>query len=226
MATCAQLLPPPPQAEAVPRAWPLILPSKPSIAFWNSIQRDCQMTQTWTQTGTVPPDQRIVKVYNSLVLYNSPDQRIVRFQDKSWNKQVKENRKHQVTISYGKLEDIMEKSWLGCLSVGTSLKDWQQSKQPAQDAPWLRVVRLIVFSWAFVSDWALNVIHLACIWLSIFMIHDMACDCLIWFLWPLLWASAELFQICYICDTFPEFLSLTARMWFRWLVSRGSFFVN
>ena len=27
-----------------PRAWPLILPSKPSIAFWNSLWRDCQMT--------------------------------------------------------------------------------------------------------------------------------------------------------------------------------------
>ena len=29
---------------AAPRAWPLILPSKPSITFWNSLQRDCQMT--------------------------------------------------------------------------------------------------------------------------------------------------------------------------------------
>ena len=28
---------------AVPRAWPLILPSKPLIAFWNSLRRDCQM---------------------------------------------------------------------------------------------------------------------------------------------------------------------------------------
>ena len=27
-----------------PRAWPLILPSKPSITFWNSLLRDCQMT--------------------------------------------------------------------------------------------------------------------------------------------------------------------------------------
>ena len=27
-----------------PRAWPLILQSKTSIAFWNSLQRDCQMT--------------------------------------------------------------------------------------------------------------------------------------------------------------------------------------
>ena len=29
---------------AAPRALPSILPSKPSIAFWNSLQRDCQMT--------------------------------------------------------------------------------------------------------------------------------------------------------------------------------------
>ena len=29
---------------AAPRAWPLILPSKPSITFWNSLWRDCQMT--------------------------------------------------------------------------------------------------------------------------------------------------------------------------------------
>ena len=29
---------------AAPRAWPLILPFKPSITFWNSLRRDCQMT--------------------------------------------------------------------------------------------------------------------------------------------------------------------------------------
>ena len=29
---------------AAPRAWPLILPSKPSITFWNSLQSDCQMS--------------------------------------------------------------------------------------------------------------------------------------------------------------------------------------
>ena len=29
---------------AAPRAWPLILPSKPSMTFWNSLWRDCQMT--------------------------------------------------------------------------------------------------------------------------------------------------------------------------------------
>ena len=29
---------------AAPRAWPLILQSKPSITFWNSLRRDCQMT--------------------------------------------------------------------------------------------------------------------------------------------------------------------------------------
>ena len=28
---------------ATPRAWPLILPPKPSITFWNSLRRDCQM---------------------------------------------------------------------------------------------------------------------------------------------------------------------------------------
>ena len=48
-----------------PRAWPLILPSKPLITFWNSLWRDCQMTfraQTWTQTCTLQPDQRVVRV--------------------------------------------------------------------------------------------------------------------------------------------------------------------
>ena len=29
---------------AAPRAWPLILPSKPSITFWNSLRKDRQMT--------------------------------------------------------------------------------------------------------------------------------------------------------------------------------------
>ena len=29
---------------AAPRAWQLILPSKPLITFWNSLWRDCQMT--------------------------------------------------------------------------------------------------------------------------------------------------------------------------------------
>ena len=29
---------------AAPRAWQLIQPSKPSITFWNSLQRDCQVT--------------------------------------------------------------------------------------------------------------------------------------------------------------------------------------
>ena len=33
-----------PCRSAAPRAWPLILPSKPSIVFWNSLRRDCQMT--------------------------------------------------------------------------------------------------------------------------------------------------------------------------------------
>ena len=33
-----------PCRSAAPRAWPLILPSKPSITFWNSLWRDCQMT--------------------------------------------------------------------------------------------------------------------------------------------------------------------------------------
>ena len=34
------------RAQAAPRAWRLILPSTPSITFWNSLQRDCQMTIT------------------------------------------------------------------------------------------------------------------------------------------------------------------------------------
>ena len=29
---------------AAPRAWPLILPSKPSITFWDSLRRDWKMT--------------------------------------------------------------------------------------------------------------------------------------------------------------------------------------
>ena len=33
-----------------PRAWPLILPSKPSITFWNSLWRDQVGAETWTQT--------------------------------------------------------------------------------------------------------------------------------------------------------------------------------
>ena len=36
---------------AAPRAWPLILPSKPSITFWNSLQRDCQMTLQGLKLG-------------------------------------------------------------------------------------------------------------------------------------------------------------------------------
>ena len=37
---------------AAPRAWPLILPSKPSIAFWNSLRRDVRWPAAawaWTQ---------------------------------------------------------------------------------------------------------------------------------------------------------------------------------
>ena len=42
---CARLSYPRKQSwRAAPRAWQLILPSKPSITFWNSLQRDCQMT--------------------------------------------------------------------------------------------------------------------------------------------------------------------------------------
>ena len=42
---CARLSNPPKQSRrAAPRAWPLILPSKPSITFLNSLRRDCQMT--------------------------------------------------------------------------------------------------------------------------------------------------------------------------------------
>ena len=71
---CSPVLPAPAVAQskrAAPRAWPLILPSKPSINFWNSLQRDCQFARwpagawTWTQTWTVPPDQRVVKVLSA-----------------------------------------------------------------------------------------------------------------------------------------------------------------
>ena len=42
---CARLSDPHKQSQrAVQRAWQLILPSKPSIAFWNSLWKDCQMT--------------------------------------------------------------------------------------------------------------------------------------------------------------------------------------
>ena len=42
---CARPSDPPKQCQrAAPRAWPLILPFKPSITFWNSLQNDCQMT--------------------------------------------------------------------------------------------------------------------------------------------------------------------------------------
>ena len=50
---------------AAPRAWQLILPSNPLITFWNSlgeITRWLAGAQTWTQTWTLPPDQRVVKV--------------------------------------------------------------------------------------------------------------------------------------------------------------------
>ena len=42
---CACLSDPRKQSQrAAPRAWPLILPSEPSITFWNSLRRDYQMT--------------------------------------------------------------------------------------------------------------------------------------------------------------------------------------
>ena len=46
---------------AAPRAWQLILPSKPLIAFWNSLWRDCQMTGRGSKldSWTLPPDQRV-----------------------------------------------------------------------------------------------------------------------------------------------------------------------
>ena len=55
------------------RAWPLILPSKPSIAFWNSLWRDRQMTSrdstldsNLNSAAAVQPDQRLVKVLSPL----------------------------------------------------------------------------------------------------------------------------------------------------------------
>ena len=41
---CSPSYPPKQSRRAAPRAWPLILPSKPSITFLNSLRRDCQMT--------------------------------------------------------------------------------------------------------------------------------------------------------------------------------------
>ena len=49
---CARPFNPPKQCRrAAPRACPLILPSKPSITFWNSLQRDCQMTLQGLKLG-------------------------------------------------------------------------------------------------------------------------------------------------------------------------------
>ena len=55
------------------RAWPLILPSKPSITFWNSLWRDRQMTSrdstldsNLNSAAAVQPDQRLVKVLSPL----------------------------------------------------------------------------------------------------------------------------------------------------------------
>ena len=44
----------------------LILPSKHSIVFWNSLREWLpDGARTWTQTWTLPPDQRIVKVLSA-----------------------------------------------------------------------------------------------------------------------------------------------------------------
>ena len=71
---CARLSDPRKHSRRAPprafSAWPLILPSKPSITsgFRNNLWRDCSSArwqagaQTWTQTWTLPPDQRVVKV--------------------------------------------------------------------------------------------------------------------------------------------------------------------
>ena len=60
---CARPSDPHKQSERVaPRAWPLILPSVPSMTFWNSLRRHCKMTGR----GTLPPDQWVVKVLSPL----------------------------------------------------------------------------------------------------------------------------------------------------------------
>ena len=50
-----------------PRAWPLICPLNlrlPSGTTFGKIARWPAGLQTWTQTWTLPPDQRVVKVYS------------------------------------------------------------------------------------------------------------------------------------------------------------------
>ena len=64
---------------AAPRAWQLILQSKPSIAFWNSLMEwlpddlHCLAAWgalTWTQTWTLLPDQQVVKVFKFICSKN------------------------------------------------------------------------------------------------------------------------------------------------------------
>ena len=58
---------------AAPRAWPLVLPSKPSIVLEQPlgvIARWPAGAQTWTQTWTLLPDQRAVKVLSALKSQN------------------------------------------------------------------------------------------------------------------------------------------------------------
>ena len=52
---------------AASRAWSLILPSKPSITFWNSLQSDCQMTSRGSNLDSnfeLYHLTRVVKVYS------------------------------------------------------------------------------------------------------------------------------------------------------------------
>ena len=67
---CACPSDPPKQCRrAVPWSWPLILPYKPSMTFWNSLGEFARWpawAQTWTQTWTLPPDQWVANVLSPL----------------------------------------------------------------------------------------------------------------------------------------------------------------
>ena len=63
---CSPVRPAQAEQESCPKAWPLILPSKPPITFWKSLRRDCQMTGRGSNLDSKEEselaDQRVVKV--------------------------------------------------------------------------------------------------------------------------------------------------------------------
>ena len=49
----------------------LLLQSNPSIISWNSLREWLSGAQTWNQTWTLPPDQRVVKVLSASKFQNN-----------------------------------------------------------------------------------------------------------------------------------------------------------